>query len=55
MTDRPANPLDKLLGSTGTPPACKVIAEDISVHWYPSGVQPGDHCLCGKTVMKEER
>ncbi len=48
------SPLGRALGDSTQPPACKVLADDISVHWYPQGATPGDACLCGKTVMKED-
>jgi hypothetical protein len=43
-------PLSSLLG-TGEP-QCKVVAPDVSVHWYPTGARPGDRCLCGLTQMR---
>lgn len=46
--------ITSMLGAPGEPPACKVFSKDISVHWFPSGSEVGDKCLCGKTVKKEE-
>lgn len=42
-------PLGSMLG-TGSEVQCKVIAADISVHWFPRGAVPGDRCICGATV-----
>lgn len=40
-------PLWAILGAPGEPPECKVISDDVAMHWYPQGATPGDACLCG--------
>jgi len=40
-----------VLFDTG-PLECKVIAPDISIHWFKNGAKKGSKCLCGKTKRK---
>lgn len=47
------NPIEVLLGS-GVP-ECRVISDDISVHWFKMTAKPGDACECGETVLQEEK
>ena len=46
------NALNSLMGRPGEPNECRTIA-GISVHWWTSGAQVGDPCLCGETVRKQ--
>lgn len=48
-----SGPLDGLLGSGGQPPVCRVLADDISVHWFDP---PNNKtCICGKTERKKNK
>lgn len=47
----PQSPLDSLLGG-GPEVACRVISEDIAVHWWPTLAKPGDPCMCGLTLKE---
>lgn len=46
--------LDAVIGRDGEPPRCKILSDNIVMHWFAIGAQPGDACLCGDTVMKRE-
>jgi hypothetical protein len=46
--------MTSLLGAPDEPVACKVFSKALAVHWFPSGAEVGDKCLCGKTVKKED-
>ena len=41
-------PIDQLPGG-GT--ACRTVADDVAVHWYPTDAGPGDQCWCGTVRM----
>ena len=51
MSDTTESPLSRLLGA-GQPTGCRVLAEDISVHWYPQEARAGDPCFCGSRQMQ---
>jgi hypothetical protein len=48
-----ANPLSMLLGVPGDTPVCRILAEDITLHWWETEAAPGDPCLCGAQTMDE--
>lgn len=48
-----SGPLGSFLGTDG-PPRCRVLSEDISVHWWASSATPGDPCLCGAQVKQPD-
>ena len=50
---KPASPLDALLGRAGEPVMCKEWAPDISIHWFAS-FDKGTKCVCGKTERTGE-
>lgn len=43
--------LDGLIGRPSAPPVCKVLAPDISVHWFESN-EVGAPCLCGLSTRE---
>lgn len=46
--------MENILGANGEPVRCKVITDDISVHWFETGAKTGDKCLCGETERSDE-
>lgn len=46
--------IERLIGKPGDPiDACKVISDDIAMHWYPS--PEADTCFCGVVQQQMEK
>ena len=46
-------PMQSLLGQGDMPTECKVVTEDVSMHWFPS-FEPGSPCFCGERTYTPE-
>lgn len=48
--------LDRLLGlpELGLGPKCRVLAKDVSCHWWPADAKEGDPCFCGASKLPKE-
>lgn len=44
-----------LLGGSGHPVACKVVNDDVFVHWWAADAEPDDPCLCGSAKRDRSR
>lgn len=40
-------PTGWILGA-GANVACRTVAPDVAIHWWPTAAEPGDPCLCGE-------
>jgi hypothetical protein len=33
---------------------CRVLSDDLAVHWWKIGTKPGDLCMCGMSPRTDE-
>ena len=46
--------LDWFVGGPDEPIRCRVINDVASVHWWMIDAQPGDKCLCGEALKRDD-
>ncbi len=45
-------PMDAFFPKKGEPPRCRVLAPDISVHWYAT--PQAETCICGEVEQRRD-